>query len=217
MDKRITLEELAGKYPLLRKVIDGGTTLEETLDLYEKELYSDFNAERWWSHYFGEEESDSDFSNYDAKLEEFIRIIEEAGGRKLELSQPIAPGYTAIPCALGYAYAMRRMACDSRGDYDSKEDCLQGEKYIRRTMGFFIHLRTKAQEIDSTICQIYIVRYFLEKPEHFKKVYRKMGEGEKSEVQKKLVTLLELGALDMSVIELERFLRDIKSGSETDG
>lgn len=230
MDKQVNFEELAGKYPLLRKVIDGDTTLEETLKEYEDEFYALNSRGARLIKLPGKNLEDS-IKTYEAKMDEFICIIEETWYAKMGMEMPDisrhAKGERGITLDKlyrgGFFVGMGGVVTFPLGLaigwkwVNNEGPVTDAERYIKGTRDTFTYLREQAAEIDQVIHRSYIAKYIKEKPELFKEIYGQMSKSEKKQVEKNLEILLDVGALDMSAIELERLLKEIKSKGRDSG
>lgn len=220
-DNSINLEELAGKYPLLRSVIDGDTTLEETLCGYEKEFYE---LSRRGSRLIRlrDKNLEDDIRGYESRMNDLISIIEKIGFSRVSAWKPNIYDYIkqegvvkkvglyragAILLAFGYVTIPLTFELWDKYDRDGR----RARDYIKLTKDRFGNLGEKAREADSTIRKRYITKYMKDRPELFRETYLSMSREEQRQVQNRLEEMIDLGAMDMSVRELEDFLRNIKN------
>lgn len=225
MMKTDNLEELTEKYPLLRSVIDGDTTLEETLDGCEDEFYAlikrgarliklDRNLEKG-------------IIKYESMMTEFIEIAHAMGYGKEDMESPDIRKHilmernvrTAKVCDAGSMvaafFAFTIVAIPISEFLGNKYFQLSGsEHHIDKIKEVFNYLKDQAKEIDGVIHQKYMTKYLIERPELFRETYAQMSENEQKRVKKKLESMVELGALDMSIMELEKFLKEADQKGE---
>lgn len=217
--KKGPLEEIAEKYPLVRSVIDGDATLEETLLGYEEEFYT--LSKRGARLIKVDKKLKDDIKNYESKLNEFIKMVEQVSYAELGMERPDISKhiimereikkdkfYVAGAVAAIFGYITFPLTFYL---WEKHEKVWYAQKYIERVDDLFDYLRNRTHEADLTIRKTYITDYIKDRPELFKETYAQMKKNEQKKVRKKLEEMIELGVMDMSMTELEEFLKEIDS------
>lgn len=206
------INRIANDSVILKDVISGNTTLEE--------IVSDMIKEYWG---LAQITSRTDFLGRERKISDNEGEIVERFNEKISDLNRLLSGFDyqlKMPDLFTYGDMKRRFkeACSPSGMvYSYPDGCWVSDYDNINRYGIWLNdveknaisIREKTKEIDETIKRVYAVDYFSSKPELFREIYQRMDWDYRRHVEGELKERLELGVLDISQLELERYLRGL--------
>ncbi len=218
---RRLFDKLAEEYPLFRDVWDGNTTLEETVQKYEVEFYRLSREATRLIRIRGKDKFRKELLDYNQRMSELVEVVKRADSfseiDKIDLDKYIdskrvlqKEGILDISAVLLYCGLVTMplgMIVDMvRTEYCNKTT--HADSNISDTEAALRQLKREASKIDDLVHKTYITMYIRDKPELFIKTYQRMGIEERERVKRDVETQIDLGVLDISRMDWERFLKN---------